>query len=80
MQKRCKCHKYAASNLVPGQTHRTKNDSQCFQEGAQRIDGDSTKNGPSQREAGIKHVLELFICKTKIKVSFERWLLLSTNR
>jgi hypothetical protein len=35
--------------------------------------------GPSQREAGIKHVLELFICKTEVKSYFERWLLLSTT-
>jgi hypothetical protein len=28
----------------------------------------SKKIGPSQREAGIKHVLELFICKIEIKI------------
>jgi hypothetical protein len=28
----------------------------------------SKKIGPSQREAGINHVLELFICKTEIEI------------
>jgi hypothetical protein len=27
----------------------------------------------------IKHVLELFFCKTEIKICFERWLFLSTT-
>jgi hypothetical protein len=39
----------------------------------------SKKIGPSRREAGINHVLELFICKIEIKNCFERWLFLSTN-
>ena len=38
---RYKYHKYAIINLVPGQAHYTKNDSQCFQESAQGTDGDS---------------------------------------
>jgi hypothetical protein len=33
----------------------------------------------SQGEAGIYHVLELFISKTEIKNCLERWLFLSTN-
>jgi hypothetical protein len=28
----------------------------------------SKKIGPSQREAGINHVLEIFICKIEIKI------------
>jgi hypothetical protein len=38
------------------------------------------KKGPSQREAVIKHVLELFIYKTERNFfGFERWLSLSTT-
>jgi hypothetical protein len=32
------------------------------------IDTFETYQGPSQREAGIKHVLEIFICKIEVKV------------
>jgi hypothetical protein len=39
----------------------------------------SKKIGPSQREVGINHVLELFIRKIEIQKYFERWLFLSTT-
>ena len=73
---------YTLVNSILGQAHYTKNDRYALKKVLKEVMVTQHKNkkiGPSQREAGIKHVLELFILKIEAKIILRGDCSMSTN-